>query len=132
MYTMTFWEVLKISFFDQKQTLTAILLKSFSEKFHKLEGKINVLSLSLICKIQWEISVLDSHFNKVAGLQPTNLLKKRLQHKCFPVNFSELIKTAFFGTPPGGYFCFAATQLAIKCSKLTIEILEQGVKYVQS
>ena len=28
--------------------------------------------------------------------------------------------------------CFLSTQSAITCSKLTIETLEQGVKYVQS
>ena len=28
--------------------------------------------------------------------------------------------------------CFLTTQPAITCSKLTIETLEQGVKYVQS
>ena len=29
-------------------------------------------------------------------------------------------------------FCLEPTQSAITCSKLTIETLEQGVKYVQS
>ena len=28
-------------------------------------------------------------FNKLSGLQPTNLLKKKLQHKCFPVSFAK-------------------------------------------
>ena len=32
-----------------------------------------------------------SHFfNKVAGLRPATLLKKRLQYRCFPVNFTKL------------------------------------------
>ena len=34
-------------------------------------------------------------FNKVAGLRPANLLKKRLRHKCFSVNFVKLLKTDF-------------------------------------
>ena len=34
-------------------------------------------------------------FNKVAGLRPA-LLKKRLWHKCFPVNFAKFLKTRFF------------------------------------
>ena len=29
--------------------------------------------------------------NKVAGLRPANLLKKRLWHGCFPVNFTEFL-----------------------------------------
>ena len=37
--------------------------------------------------------VLKSLFNKVSGLQPAALLKKRLQHKCFPVKLS---RTRFF------------------------------------
>ena len=35
-------------------------------------------------------------FNKVAGLRPTNLLKKRPWHKCFPVNFAKFLKIPFF------------------------------------
>ena len=35
-----------------------------------------------------------SLFNKVAGLQTCNFNKKRLQYRCFPVNFAK-----FLGTP---------------------------------
>ena len=28
-------------------------------------------------------------FNKIAGLRPTTLLKKRTWHRCFPVNFAK-------------------------------------------
>ena len=31
--------------------------------------------------------ILESLFNKVAGLQASNFIKKRLQHRCFPVKF---------------------------------------------
>ena len=34
-------------------------------------------------------------FNKVAGLMPATLLKKRLQHRCFPVNFAKFLRTPF-------------------------------------
>ena len=34
-------------------------------------------------------------FSKVAGLRPATLLKKRLWHRCFPVNFVELFRTTF-------------------------------------
>ena len=36
----------------------------------------------------------ESLFNKAAGLRPATLLKKRLWHRCFPVNFAK-----FLGTP---------------------------------
>ena len=35
-------------------------------------------------------------FNKVAALRPATLLKKRLWHWCFPVNFAKFLRTAFF------------------------------------
>ena len=35
-------------------------------------------------------------FNRVAGLMPATLLKKRLWHRCFPVNFSKFLKAPFF------------------------------------
>ena len=34
--------------------------------------------------------------NKVVGLRPATLLKKRLWHKCFPVNFAIFLITPFF------------------------------------
>ena len=37
-----------------------------------------------------------SHFfNKIAGLRAATLLKKRLWHRCFPVNFSKFLRTPF-------------------------------------
>ena len=35
-------------------------------------------------------------FNKVGGLRPATLLKKRLWHRCFPVNFVKFLRTPFF------------------------------------
>ena len=35
-------------------------------------------------------------FNNVAGLRPVTLLKTRLWHKCFPVNFVKFLRTPFF------------------------------------
>ena len=34
-------------------------------------------------------------FNKVVGLRPATLLKKRLWHGCFPVNFAKFLRTPF-------------------------------------
>ena len=33
--------------------------------------------------------------NKIADLRPATLLKKRLWHRCFPVNFVKFLKTPF-------------------------------------
>ena len=35
-------------------------------------------------------------FNKVARLSPAVLLKKRLWHMCFPVNFAKFLRTPLF------------------------------------
>ena len=37
-----------------------------------------------------------SLFFKVAGLSPVTLLKKRLWHWCFPVNFVKFLRSPFF------------------------------------
>ena len=41
-------------------------------------------------------SMLESRFNKVAGLKVCSFIKKRLQHCCFPLNVRKLSGTAFF------------------------------------
>ena len=41
-------------------------------------------------------SVPESLFNEVADLRPATLLKKkRLKHRCFPVNFAKFLRTPF-------------------------------------
>ena len=35
-------------------------------------------------------------FNKAAGLRPAILLKRRLSHRCFPMNFAKFLRTPFF------------------------------------
>ena len=36
--------------------------------------------------------------------QPATLLKKRLSHRCFPVNFAKFLRTLFLQNTSGGYF----------------------------
>ena len=40
--------------------------------------------------------MLESLFNKAAGLKALNFLKKRLQDKCFPMTFMNFLRTPFF------------------------------------
>ena len=40
--------------------------------------------------------MLESLFNKVAGLQACNYFKKRLEHRCFPLNIAKFLRTALF------------------------------------
>ena len=58
-----------------------------------------------------QIPVLESLFNKVAGLKAYNFIKKRLQHRCFPVKFAKFLETPFLESIPGGCFCIVKLQL---------------------
>ena len=40
-------------------------------------------------------------FNKVADLRPATFLKKRLWHRCFPVNFAKFGRTPFLQNTSG-------------------------------
>ena len=55
--------------------------KDFLRNFTKFTGKHLCQSLFL---------------NKLAGLSPVTLLKKRLWHRCFPVNFVKFLRTPFY------------------------------------
>ena len=39
--------------------------------------------------------VVLTNFTKFTGLRPATLLKKRLWHRCFPVNFAKFLRTPF-------------------------------------
>ena len=63
------------------------VLRNFTKftefKFHKIQISQN----SNFTKFNF--------FNKVAGLRPATLLKKRLRHMCFPVNFAKFLRAPF-------------------------------------
>ena len=48
-----------------------------------------------ICKIHRKTPIPEGFFNKVAGLRPATLFKKRLCHRFFPVNFAKFLRTPF-------------------------------------
>ena len=68
----------------QKQPQEVFCVKGCSYKFHKIHRKT---------------PVPEPLFNKVTGLRPATLLKKRLRRRCFPVNFVKFIKIPFYRTP---------------------------------
>ena len=51
------------------------------------------------CNIRKKTPVLESLFNKVAGLQACNFIEKRLQQRCFPVNIAKSLRTVFYRKP---------------------------------
>ena len=48
-------------------------------------------------------------FNKVAGLRPATLLRERLWHSCFPVNFMKFLRTLFLQGISGDCFFLLQT-----------------------
>ena len=46
-----------------------------------------------MCNIHRKTSVLESLFNKAAGLQACNFTKKRLQHRSFSVSIAKFLRT---------------------------------------
>ena len=43
-----------------------------------------------------KLPVLEPLFNKYAGLKAFNFIKKRLQHRCFPVKIAKFLEIPFF------------------------------------
>ena len=47
-------------------------------------------------QISHESTCVGVFFNKVAGLQHSNFIKKRLQHRFFPVKIAKFLRTLYF------------------------------------
>ena len=63
-------------------------------------------------------------FNKVAGLRTVTLLKKRLWHKCFPVNFAKFLRTPLLTKKPT-----VAASEPNTYTKNHAEFMNKGIKY---
>ena len=66
-------------------------------------------------KFKEEHLVLQSLCNKVAGLRSATLLKKRLQHMCFPVNFVTFLRTPSLQNTSGNWFCIFKIAFRHRC-----------------
>ena len=58
-------------------------------------------------KFHWKTSVPESLLNNVVGLSPATLLKKRLWHRYFPVDFANFLRTVFLQNPSGWLLLFS-------------------------
>ena len=63
-----------------------------------------------------------SFLNKIAGVRPTTLLKKRLRHKCFPVNFVKFLEYFLYRTTPGNCFCHSCNHVIVCLYKIELYI----------
>ena len=58
-----------------------------------------------VCNTHSETPVLDPLFSKVASLEAYKFIKKRLQHRCFPVNIANFLRKFYLKNTTGGCFC---------------------------
>ena len=99
----------KVSFYNQKEWLEeyehgkGMFYTEYSQKkYRRCSVKKGVLTNST--KFTGKHLCHSLFFNKVAALRPATSLKKRLWHRCFPVNFAK-----FPRTPPDDCFCTVMT-----------------------
>ena len=66
-------------------------------------------------------------FNKVADLRPAILLKMRLRHRSFPVNFAKFLRMTFDRAPP--YGCLVSVTMILQIdsrnNKQVIEFINE-------
>ena len=69
---------------------------------------------------------------KIPGFKPAALLKRRLWHRCFPMNFAKFPRTLFYRKPPDYCFClyFKNSNLwwlfgVVKSARFNFHIAEQ-------
>ena len=86
LFTKLFQKVFQLSLICRNSQRRCSLKKCVPRNFAKFTGKHLCHSFS---------------FNKVASLRPITLLKKRLWHRCFPVNFSNFPRTPFLQNTSG-------------------------------
>ena len=68
----------------------------------KFNVKTNKLLTNMFCFAKFTEHLCHClYFNKVAGLRPATLLKKRLWRKCFTVNFAKFLRTPFLQNTSG-------------------------------
>ena len=65
------------------------MISKFSEKFRSSHQRCSIMRDN----IHWKTPVLEPLFNKIAGLKTSNFIKKRLQHRWFPVNIVKFLRT---------------------------------------
>ena len=57
-----------------------------------------------------KIAVLESLFNKIAGLKAWNFVKKGFQHRYFAVNIAKFLRAPILKNICKGLFLYSATE----------------------
>ena len=80
-----FEELTSFNRLSQKQPFADVLQNRCSKKFRNIHR---------------ETTVLESLFSKATFIKACKFVKKRIQHRCFPVNIVKFLRTAFFVEHP--------------------------------
>ena len=86
---------LKLFLATKTRLITINHMNHLKWKMKEQVSEAGVRRLQIRCSY-WKASVLESIFNKAAGLKVCNSIKKRLQHSCLPVKLAKFLKTPFF------------------------------------
>ena len=103
----TTFHTMREHFFHQKFLLLSSTLKNVLTKDFPMQQFANVLQIRCYCKFPdnhkkylfWSLFLIHVLI-KLQDWWPATLLKKRLQHRCFPVNILKCLTKTFYGTPP--------------------------------
>ena len=98
-------ETQKAKYYDKHANNKKINLFLHYKLFHKFDSlateavalrcSVKNVFLEILQNSQENTLCQGLFFNKVASLNPATLLKKRLWHRCFPVNFEKFLRTLF-------------------------------------
>ena len=102
---------------SEAATQSCSVKKSALENFAKLTG-------NHLCQILL--------FNKVVGIRSVTLLKKRLRHRVFPVNFAKFSRTPFFQNTSCGCVCYISyTQRFFSVFLLSLIFMSVPILYIR-
>ena len=79
---------------------TSLICKNKKEQLHARGGRYELFCIKALFKLlpnsqNTETPLLGCLSNNVANIQAINSIKKRLQHRCFPANFANILRIFF-------------------------------------
>ena len=74
-------------------------------KFHFLRYPLQNKCSSKFPNIHRKKPVMESLFNKVARQKTRHFIKKKPEHRCFPVKFAKFLGALFSQNTSSGFFC---------------------------
>ena len=88
------------SFFFRNSKLRNVMAPSINRSSHR-RCSVRKVVLRNFAKFTGKYMYHSLSFNKVSGPRPATLIKKRLWHRCFPVNFAKFFRTTFLQNTSG-------------------------------